>query len=273
MYLQKEDQETYEQKGFLLLESLLNEEQMAAITTKLSSKSWADIPGTVLEEDGSLRAIHEDPTHMNVLETISKHPKLVEPAMQILGSQVYIHQLKINFKAAFRGQVLPWHQDFIYWHKEDGMPEARAVNVAIFLEEVNEFNGPLCLIPGSHQEGIISSLNQEDRDSTNLENDEWLLNFQANLKYTTSEKIVSKLVEKYGIEAPKGAAGSVLLFHPNVVHGSTNNISPLPRKMAIISYNSVNNIPAAVDNPRPDFIVGRDYTAIKPLVNHALSNI
>jgi len=31
------------------------------------------------------------------------------------------------------------------------MPEARAMNVAIFLDEVNEFNGPLMLIPGSHK--------------------------------------------------------------------------------------------------------------------------
>ncbi len=221
-----------------------------------------------MEEDGkTLRAIHEDPAQMNVLEKISQHPKLVESAMQILGSQVYIHQLKINFKAPFTGQVWPWHQDFIYWHKEDGMPEPRAVNVAIFLEEVNEFNGPLCLIPGSHKEGIISSLNQTERDSIPVENDEWLLNFQAKLKYTTSEKIVSNLVEKYGIEAPKGVAGSVLFFHPNIVHGSTNNISPMSRQMAIITYNSVENIPVAVENPRPDFIVGRDYKAIKPLLD------
>ncbi|WP_370497040.1 phytanoyl-CoA dioxygenase family protein [Trichodesmium erythraeum] len=71
-----------------------------------------------MEEDGkTLRAIHEVPSKMGVLEKISQHPKLVEPAMQILGSQVYVHQLKINFKAAFTEKVWPWHQDFIFWHK------------------------------------------------------------------------------------------------------------------------------------------------------------
>lgn len=153
------------------------------------------------------------------------------------------------------------------------MPEPRAVNVAIFLEEVNQFNGPLCLIPGSHKEGIISSLNQIERDWASIENDEWTLNFQANLKYTTSEKIVSNLVEKYGIEAPKGVAGSVLFFHPNIVHGSTNNISPISRKIAIIGDNSLENIPVSVENPRPDFIVGRNYAAIKPLAYQVLNNI
>lgn len=274
MYIEQEQEKTYEEKGFLLLESLLSQKQVAAIAAKLSSTSWKEIPGTVLEEDGkTLRAIHEVPSKMGVLEKISQHPKLVEPAMQILGSQVYVHQLKINFKAAFTGKVWPWHQDFIFWHKEYGMPEPRAVNVAIFLEEVNEFNGPLCLIPGSHKEGIISSLNQIERDWASIENDEWTLNFQANLKYTTSEKIVSNLVEKYGIEAPKGVAGSVLFFHPNIVHGSTNNISPISRKMAIITYNSLENIPVSVENPRPDFIVGRNYAAIKPLAYQVLNNI
>jgi ectoine hydroxylase-related dioxygenase (phytanoyl-CoA dioxygenase family) len=34
------------------------------------------------------------------------------------------------------------------------MPEARAMNVAILFDEVNEFNGPPMLIPGSHNLGI-----------------------------------------------------------------------------------------------------------------------
>ena len=222
MYLEKEQQINYEEKGFLLLSSLFNEEQIEAITAKLSNTSWKNTLGTVLEEDGqTLRAIHEDPTQTSLLEKISKHPKLVEPAMQLLGSHVYIHQSKINFKAAFSGDIWPWHQDFIYWQKEDGMPKPRAINVAIFIEDVTEFNGPLCLIPGSHKEGVISSLNQIEQNSDSLESDEWLSNFQAKLKYTTPEETVRKLVEENGIEAPKGKAGSVLLFHPNVVHGST----------------------------------------------------
>ncbi|AOX00678.1 hypothetical protein BJP34_15585 [Moorena producens PAL-8-15-08-1] len=80
--------------------------------------------------------------------------------------------------------------------------------------------------------------------------------------------------EKYGIEAPKGKPGTVLFFRPNCVHGSANNISPFSRKIAIITYNSIDNIPdnipIAVDNPRPDFLVGRDYRAIKPLPEQAL---
>ncbi|MEA5581597.1 phytanoyl-CoA dioxygenase family protein [Nodularia harveyana UHCC-0300] len=272
MYLPEQQKKTYEEKGFVLLDSLLCADQIEAITAKLSNNNWEDTPGTVWEEDNkTLRAIHEDPTQVGVLEKVSKHPKLVEPAMQILGSQVYIHQLKVNFKAAFSGDVWPWHQDFIYWHEEDGMPAPRAINAAIFLDEVTEFNGPLYLIPGSHKEGTISSLNQTKEDSDSVENNDWISSFKSNLKYTNPEEAVARLVEENGIEAPKGQAGSVLLFHPNCVHSSSNNISPFPRTMALITYNSVQNIPVAVENPRPDFLVGRDYRGIKPLAEQELT--
>ncbi len=271
MYLQKQQIDTYNKSGFLLINNLFSDDWIKEITNKLSMTSWEDKPGTVLESDRkTIRGIHEDPTKNGLLEKISKHPSIVEPAMQILGSQIYIHQLKINFKAPFSGDNWPWHQDFIYWKQEDGMPTARAVNIVIFLEDVNEFNGPLCLIPGSHKQGIISSLTQTKPDSADPEAPEWMASFKSDMKYTTPEETVSNLVENFGIEAPKGQRGSVLFFHPNCVHASANNISPFPRKIAIITYNSVKNIPTAPENKRPDFLVGRDYRAIKPLPEKVL---
>ena len=40
---------------------------------------------------------------------------------------------------------------------DDLMPSSRAMNIAIFLDEVTEFNGPLLFIPGSHKKGIIEA--------------------------------------------------------------------------------------------------------------------
>ena len=68
-----------------------------------------------------------------------------------------MHQFKINGKMAFDGDVWQWHQDFGTWQNDDDMPEPRAMNVAIFLDEVNEFNGPLMFIPGSHKLGVLDA--------------------------------------------------------------------------------------------------------------------
>ena len=42
-------------------------------------------------------------------------------------------------KMAFEGDVWQWHQDYGTWFNDDLMPSARAMNVAIFLDEVTEF--------------------------------------------------------------------------------------------------------------------------------------
>ena len=83
-----------------------------------------------------------------VYEMVARHPRLVEPGTQLLGSdQLYMHQFKINAKSAFDGAVWQWHQDYATWFNDDDMPTPRAMNIALFLAEANEFNGPLMFIP------------------------------------------------------------------------------------------------------------------------------
>jgi ectoine hydroxylase len=92
-------------------------------------------------------------TYNDAYRRLARHPRLIEPAQQVLDDDVYIHQFKINGKAAFDGDVWQWHQDYGTWYNDDDMPQPRAMNIAVYLEEVNEFNGPLMFIPRSHQEG------------------------------------------------------------------------------------------------------------------------
>ena len=80
---------------------------------------------------------------------LGAHPRMIEPIEQIFGEKLYMHQFKINAKAAFTGDVWQWHQDYGTWKRDDGMPEPRAMNIAIFLDEVMPINGPLMLVPQS----------------------------------------------------------------------------------------------------------------------------
>ena len=43
---------------------------------------------------------------------------------QYFGEDVYVHQFKLNAKAAFEGDVWQWHQDYGTWARDDGMPQA-----------------------------------------------------------------------------------------------------------------------------------------------------
>ena len=86
---------------------------------------------------------------------MGSHPRLIEPVEQLFGEQLYMHQYKVNAKAAFDGDVWQWHQDYGTWARDDGMPEPRAMNISVFLDEVMPINGPLMFIPGSHKSGVL----------------------------------------------------------------------------------------------------------------------
>ena len=64
---------------------------------------------------------------------------MIGPVEQIFGEQLYMHQYKINAKSAFTGDVWQWHQDYGTWKRDDGMPQPRAMNIAVFLDEVMHY--------------------------------------------------------------------------------------------------------------------------------------
>src|SRR5258708_19537205 len=75
---------------------------------------------------------------------------MIDPVEQVFGEKVYMHQYKINAKSAFTGDVWQRHQDYGTWKRDDGMPEPRAMNIAIFLDEAMPITGALMLVPKNH---------------------------------------------------------------------------------------------------------------------------
>jgi ectoine hydroxylase len=191
----------------------------------------------------------------------------------VLEDEVYVHQFKVNAKQAFGGEVWEWHQDYVFWRNEDGMPAARVLNATLYLDEVNEFNGPLLLIPGSHQYGVIEPRVREKEsgggDAMGM-GAGWASDVSATLTYSFGKETVGELVERHGMVSSCGPAGSVLLFHPDLVHGSAPNMSPFDRALLLVTYNSVHNLPVPGANPRPDFLCARDHTPLVPLAEPVL---
>jgi ectoine hydroxylase len=72
---------------------------------------------------------------------------------------------------------------------------------------------------------------------------------------------VTRLVAEGGMVAPKGPAGSVLLFHCNLVHASPSNISPWDRTIVYVSACHVDN--HIRQFKRPEWIAHRDFTPIQ----------
>jgi len=165
-----------------------------------------------------------------------------------------MHQFKINGKMAFDGDVWQWHQDFGTWSNDDQMPEARAMNVAIFLDAVNEFNGPLMFIPGSHKLGVLDA----GHDTTTTSYPLW----------TIDKATITKLIKRGGLVAPKGPEGSMIMFHSCLVHASTSNLSPWNRVSVYLSLCAVSNHIRRFK--RPEYIAHRDFAPIECLPDDCL---
>jgi len=190
---------------------------------------------------------------------LGRHPRMVKPVEQLFGEHVYMHQFKINGKNAFDGDVWQWHQDYGTWLNDDLMPSPRAMNVAIFLDEVNAFNGPLMFIPGSHKLGVLKA----DHDTTTTSYPLWTINHDN----------IRALVEQAGgydggIVAPTGPAGSMLLFHSCLVHASGSNLSPWNRVAVYLSLCAVSN--HIRRHKRVEWIAHRDFTPIACLSDDCL---
>jgi ectoine hydroxylase len=255
MKLSPEQLAQFDREGYLFFPSLFSREEIRVLNHEVPGLYAQRRPENVREKAGdAVRTNFAAHLYSYPFAKLARHPRMVEPIRQLFGEELYMHQFKINGKAAFDGDVWQWHQDYGTWRADDQMPEARAMNVAIFLDDVNEFNGPLMFIPGSHKLGVLDAEHDTGTTSYPL----WVINNQT----------IGKLVERGGIVAPKGPAGSMILFHGCLVHASSSNLSPWNRVSVYLSLCAVSNHIRRFK--RPGYIAHRDFTPIRPLPDDCL---
>ena len=253
----------YENNGYLNFDDLLTPAEVQTCLDELhrlrADESVKRIEQAVIEPGSQeLRSIFAVHQISDVLKMMCRHPKLVAIARHLLGSDVYIHQSRVNYKGGFRGKEFYWHSDFETWHVEDGLPSMRMLSCSIALTANTPHNGPLMLIPGSHHRYVsCAGITPEN-------------NYRVSLKQqdvgVPSDESLTRLVQDFDITAPTGLAGSVTFFECNTMHGSSSNITPLPRSNLFVVYNSVHNKPVEPFcglPPRPNFIAERlDFTPV-----------
>ncbi|MGB6009102.1 MAG: ectoine hydroxylase [Castellaniella sp.] len=264
--LDPEQLQAYEQDGFLILPGVFDEaevdvlrEEIAALEHDPAVREGEE----VIREPGSaaLRSIFRVHELGKRLADLPRDPRLLDVARQILGSEVYIHQSRVNMKPALDGKEFYWHSDFETWHVEDGMPAMRALSCSVLLTDNTPFNGPLMLIPGSHRQFVACvGETPEDNYKTSLRRQEVGVPDPVSLRL---------LAEQGGLRSVTAPAGSVVFFDCNTLHGSGGNLSPWPRSNVFMVYNSVDNRLVAPFHgmaPRPEHIAARRRAeALEPL--------
>lgn len=255
--LTKDQLNSFAENGFLFLENFFSEQEIQEMRHELDdirTKNQQSDAAELIKEPGSnvIRSIFDVHQNHDFFKELARSPRLTDILRQILGSDVYVMQSRVNFKPGFTGKEFYWHSDFETWHVEDGMPRMKAVSCSIILTDNTPFNGPLMLVPGSHKY-FISCIGEtpESHYQQSLQKQEFGV---------PDHESLSKLVKEHGIEAPTGPAGSVLLFECNTMHGSNSNITPMARNNVFMVYNSVENklvAPFSGMDPRPEFLANR----------------
>src|SRR6266496_4183710 len=254
MRLTPQQLKAFDDEGYLFLPDCFGADEVVALRREAEAIYRDDRPELWREKSGAPRTAFAAHTYNEGFRLLGAHPRLIEPVEQLFGEQLYMHQFKVNAKAAFDGDVWQWHQDYGTWARDDGMPQARAMNIAVFLDEVMPINGALMLIPKSHKQGVLKAGHDLETTSYPL--------------WTLDKETVTQLASEGGIVAPTGKPGSVLMFHGNLVHASPPNITPYPRKIVYLTLCAVSN--HITKFTRPEWIAHRDFTPIEPVEDDAL---
>jgi hypothetical protein len=126
----------------------------------------------------------------------------------LLGPNVLLQTSKLNTKAPGGGAAVEWHQDWAFYpHTNDSL-----LACGLMLEDVNEENGPLQVIPGTHKGPILSHHN--------------------NGVFCGAVDPADPLFDKDKIVTLTGKAGSMTIHHVRTLHGSAPNRSNRARLIA-----------------------------------------
>ena len=150
MRLNAQQLRQFEDEGWLFFPEVFSAEEVAVLRDEAETLYRTDRKEIWREKSGAPRTAFAAHTYNEAFRLLGAHPRLISPVEQVFGDRLYMHQYKINAKAAFDGDVWQWHQDYGTWQRDDGMPEPRAMNIAVYLDEVMAINGPLMLVPRSH---------------------------------------------------------------------------------------------------------------------------
>ena len=225
-----EDLADYHELGFLVVSGVLSEWELDVIRAEL--RQVVDYTAGITENDDTydlepghtaaepkVRRIKEPHRVMSSVADLVRHPVLLELLTRLLGPGVRFQTSKLNMKSAGDGSAVEWHQDWAFYpHTNDDL-----LAVGVMLDDVDESNGPLCVLPGSHR-GMIHDHHVDGRfcGAINPGND--LIDFSAAVPLM-------------------GSAGSMTFHHVRAVHGSAPNRSARSRNLLLFQYAAVDAFP------------------------------
>jgi ectoine hydroxylase-related dioxygenase (phytanoyl-CoA dioxygenase family) len=203
----------YRENGYLLVPGVFDADEVQEMRDGLDrilanvtgtqherNHTWSDVGDSTL----ALKGYHDLQYHDAVFTRMVAHPRLVGVLTQLIGPDVQLHHTKMLVKPPEEGAPFPMHQDYPYFPHERHSVLAASVH----LDDTDEQNGCLHVIPGSHAWGPLEA--HGDSHTVDYELDA-------------------------GVACP-ARAGDVLFFNYLTIHGSGVNRSTRTRRNVLFQY-------------------------------------
>lgn len=143
------------------------------------------------------------------------NPRVVGAVQQVTGATgLRIWHDQIQYKPAEKGGINPWHQDNPYWAPL--APADTQITAWIALDDVDDDNGCMSMVPGSHRWGNA-------------------IDFLHTIKDYHQMPTAYQGHDVHVVRTPV-RAGSMHLHHPYTWHGSHANCSGRPRRAIALHF-------------------------------------
>ena len=208
-HLSDEQKAFYHKNGYLIgLPAIYTPEEMARFNAELPQLLALLEPGETAKD---IREWHETSLY---LYEMCMNPKVLDMVESILGPNFYLWASGFFIKEPHTTATVGWHQDAYYWP----MKPQHSVTVWLAYDDVDEENGGMLIIPGSHSAGLLRHTRSTSTNSIlTLELDEGT--------FSAADAVQFKL-----------KTGEVSLHDDRAVHGSPANPSSRRRAGLTMRY-------------------------------------
>jgi ectoine hydroxylase-related dioxygenase (phytanoyl-CoA dioxygenase family) len=219
-------QTSIQEKGFATVPGVLSARELIPVLVSL-----ADLKP--LPHKAGVRHVMNHPT----VSVVAHGPRLLEMARAVLGSTALPFRATLFDKIPEANWLMSWHQDTALplkemvevpgwgpWSEKEGVIYAHApaealqqvLALRLHLDDCMEANGPLRVLPGTHELGVLSDEEIE--------------------RHATYEEPLECLIAK----------GGVVAMRPLLIHASSKSRVQTPRRILHIEYSATKDLPGGL---------------------------
>lgn len=232
-FLSPEQVDFYQEHGYLRIPEVFTTAETDQLESELdrliqewafTDKGWTGPWRQVYmdaetEEQSKLVAMHDLQLYSEAWCRAVTNSNLTLAMGDLLGPNVELHHSTLHVKPPETGHPFPMHQDWAFYHHEDG----RYIDALIHLTDTSHENGEIRFLDGSHKAGPLEHITEtpEGPCTPHLPTD----------KYRLEETV-----------AVPARRGDVVCFNIHTIHGSFINRTKEPRQIVRVGYRDPLNL-------------------------------